>query len=246
MRYLQVRMLARKRQPFSGNSRCQQAFDVLKRLYTTVPILAYADFIKPVKLHTDACGSGLGAVLYQTHEDGIDAVIAYAVGAWARLIPTTQHIIWNFLPQVGGSQKITWILVWVNFWCVHRQESPDLHAYNSQAGCSQSLLGHQLGQLQFPVVLLSQKDKHRCRCLIEGVLARRCAWQLRYSSQSHSCSSVSCARRLPSKVPQVLSGIQLQPAHSGYSPGQSVGCLYDLGRLVSNSARRSNPKSGHL
>ena len=35
----------------------------------------------------------------------------------------------------------------------------------AQAGCSQSLLGCQLGQLQLPVTLLSWKDKHRCRCL---------------------------------------------------------------------------------
>ena len=42
------------------------------------PILAYADFTKPFKLHTNACGSGLGAVLYQTSKDGTDAVITYA------------------------------------------------------------------------------------------------------------------------------------------------------------------------
>ena len=36
------------------------------------------DFTQPFKLHTDACGSGLGAVLCQTHEDDTNAVIAYA------------------------------------------------------------------------------------------------------------------------------------------------------------------------
>ena len=56
----------------------QQVFDDLKTLCTTAPILAYADFTKPFKLHTDACGTGLGAVLYQTQEDGTKAVIAYA------------------------------------------------------------------------------------------------------------------------------------------------------------------------
>ena len=43
-----------------------------------MPILAYANFSKPFKLHTDACGTGLGAVLYQTQEDGTKPVIAYA------------------------------------------------------------------------------------------------------------------------------------------------------------------------
>ena len=42
------------------------------------PILAYANFTRPFKLHTDACGSGLGAVFYQTHDNGMDAVITYA------------------------------------------------------------------------------------------------------------------------------------------------------------------------
>ena len=41
------------------------------------PILAYADFTKPFKLHIDACGTGMGAVLYQTQEDGTEAAIAY-------------------------------------------------------------------------------------------------------------------------------------------------------------------------
>ena len=68
----------KKKAAIQWDSRCQQAFDDLKRLCTTAPILAYADFTWPFKLHNDACGPGLGAVLYQTFEDGTDAVIAYA------------------------------------------------------------------------------------------------------------------------------------------------------------------------
>ena len=56
---------------------CQNAFDNLKELCTTTSILAYADFIKPFKLHTNASVLGLGTVLYQVHE-GVDKVISYA------------------------------------------------------------------------------------------------------------------------------------------------------------------------
>ena len=68
----------KKKAAIKWDSRYQQAFDYLKNLCTTGAILAYADFTKPFKLHADACGTGLGAVLYQTWEDGTKAVIAYA------------------------------------------------------------------------------------------------------------------------------------------------------------------------
>ena len=42
------------------------------------PTLAYANYTKPFKLHTDASENGLGAVLYQKQDDGMDHVIAYA------------------------------------------------------------------------------------------------------------------------------------------------------------------------
>ena len=69
--------VGKKKAAIKWNSRCQQAFDDLKKLCTTAPILSYANFTKPFKLHTDACGTGLVAVLYQTWEDGTKAVIAY-------------------------------------------------------------------------------------------------------------------------------------------------------------------------
>ena len=67
----------KKKAAIQWNDRCQQAFHDLKRLCTTAPILASADFTWPFKLQTNACGSGLGAVLYQTHEDSMDTVISY-------------------------------------------------------------------------------------------------------------------------------------------------------------------------
>ena len=53
-------------------------FKILKQLCSSTPILAYADYSKPFKLHTDVCNLGLGAVLYQAGEDALDRVIAYA------------------------------------------------------------------------------------------------------------------------------------------------------------------------
>ena len=56
---------------------CQEAFDKLKALRTTTPILAYAYFGKLFKLHTDASVLGLEAALYQV-QDGVEKVISYA------------------------------------------------------------------------------------------------------------------------------------------------------------------------
>ena len=66
------------RAAITWNDRCQWSFNELKCLCTTALILAYADFTKPLKLHTNAFESGLGTVLYQTHDDGTDAITSYA------------------------------------------------------------------------------------------------------------------------------------------------------------------------
>lgn len=53
------------------------SFRTLKEQLTTYPILGYPDFTKPFELHTDASGTSLGAVLYQTQNNN-KRVIAYA------------------------------------------------------------------------------------------------------------------------------------------------------------------------
>ena len=57
---------------------CQLAFDQLKDLCTSTPILAYADHKKPFQLQTDASDLGLGAVLYKVNDNKHQRVIAYA------------------------------------------------------------------------------------------------------------------------------------------------------------------------
>ena len=63
---------------------CQKAFDKLKEVCTTTPILAYADFGKPFKLHMDASVLGMGVLLYQV-QDGVEKVIIYASRSLTRL-----------------------------------------------------------------------------------------------------------------------------------------------------------------
>ena len=53
------------------------AFETLKELCTSTPILAYPDYQLPFILHTDSSSEGLGAVLYQKQEGKL-RVISYA------------------------------------------------------------------------------------------------------------------------------------------------------------------------
>ena len=57
---------------------CQEAFSKLKYLCSDTPVLAYVYYSRPFKLHTNAFEVGLGAVLYQVQDDGMEGVIAYA------------------------------------------------------------------------------------------------------------------------------------------------------------------------
>jgi hypothetical protein len=58
---------------FNWSLRCNEAFEQLKVLLTTAPVLAQPDIEKPFDVYCDASGSGLGCVLMQEGR-----VIAYA------------------------------------------------------------------------------------------------------------------------------------------------------------------------
>ena len=59
------------------------AFQRLKEILFSPPILAYPDYGKPFELHVDASSHGLGAVLYQ-EQDGKKRVISYASRSLSR------------------------------------------------------------------------------------------------------------------------------------------------------------------
>ena len=46
-------------------------------LCSNTPVLAFADYRTPFKIHTAGIGLDLGAVLHQTQGDGYDRVICY-------------------------------------------------------------------------------------------------------------------------------------------------------------------------
>ena len=66
-----------KNTPVEMNQEAISAFELLKSKLTSPPILAFANYNLPFRLHTDASSRGLGAVLYQEQE-GKMRVIAYA------------------------------------------------------------------------------------------------------------------------------------------------------------------------
>lgn len=62
---------------FSWTTEAQHAFDRIKILLTTAPVLANPDFSKKFFLHCDASNYGIGAVLVQLDDSGQERPIAY-------------------------------------------------------------------------------------------------------------------------------------------------------------------------
>ena len=63
---------------FVWTDECTAAFDKLKQLLCSAPILCYPDFDREFILQTDASDVGLGAVLSQIDKSGNENVVAYA------------------------------------------------------------------------------------------------------------------------------------------------------------------------
>jgi hypothetical protein len=93
--------LLRKNTPYVWNEKTERAFNALKELLTTEPLLQYPDFKKPFVLTTDASNEAIGAVLSQG-PIGKDPPIAYAsriLNSAEKIYPTVEKellaIVWG-------------------------------------------------------------------------------------------------------------------------------------------------------
>ena len=74
-----------------------KAFEALKKVCMTAPILAFTDYTKPFLLETDASKDGLGAVLSQKQMDGWYHPVAYGSRALMPHEKTTIPLNFEFL-----------------------------------------------------------------------------------------------------------------------------------------------------
>ena len=173
--------VGKRKAAIKWDSRCQQAFDDLKTLCTKVPILAYANFSKLFKLHTDACGTGLGAVLYQTREDSTKAVIAYASRSLSK---AESHYPAHKLEFLA----LKWAVVekFHEYLCgstfnVHMDNSPLTYVLTTaKLDAASHCWVASLANYNFRLHYRAGKANIDARCLIEGILAMMHAWQYKH------------------------------------------------------------------
>lgn len=63
--------------PFVWTEMCRPAFDNLRALLATAPVLSAPDFYRPFKLAVDANDAGVGAVLLQDGTSGVEHPVCY-------------------------------------------------------------------------------------------------------------------------------------------------------------------------
>ncbi|KFD59900.1 hypothetical protein M514_27917 [Trichuris suis] len=73
-----LHQLAEKRKPFQWTAECAAAFNKLKEMLVSEPILRLPDFNRPFILDTDASNIAIGAVLSQLDDKGREHPVAFA------------------------------------------------------------------------------------------------------------------------------------------------------------------------
>ena len=88
--------VARKQNSIKWEQECQEAFDKLKELCTSTPILAYVDFGKPFKLHTDMQVFSALELSYTKNKMELKRLLVMPVNHYQNQIQNIPSISWNF------------------------------------------------------------------------------------------------------------------------------------------------------
>jgi hypothetical protein len=70
-------MLLKKNVSFSWSQDCETAFQRVKAMLTSAPVLSAPNFDRPFKLAVDASDVAVGAVLLQEDSNGLDHPVCY-------------------------------------------------------------------------------------------------------------------------------------------------------------------------
>ncbi len=120
--------LLRKDVEFKWSVECQEAFDSLRDMLASDPILRLPNYDKPFILHTDASRTGFGATLAQLDDNGVEYAVGFASRALAnkyeRAAPITlleaKALLWgvsqfrihlhgHFFTAVTDHRALLWI-----------------------------------------------------------------------------------------------------------------------------------------
>ena len=164
--------VGKKKAAIKWDSKCQQAFDDLKTLCTTAPILAYANVTKPFKLHTGACGTGLGAVLYQTQENGTKEVIAYASRSLNQAESHYPAHKLEFLALKWALVKKFHEYLYGSTFDMYTDNNPLTYALTTaKLDAASHCWVASLANYNFRLHLSGRQSQYRCQCSIKSILA---------------------------------------------------------------------------
>ena len=203
-------------------------------------ILAYADFTQPFKLHTNACGSGLGAVLYQTHECGMDAVIVYSSRSLTKAKSHYSTHKLKFLALRWAVVKKFHKYLYGLTFNVYTDNNPLTYIF-IMAKLDVSLVNYnfwlycQAGKTNVDADALSRVSWPGCVPDNSGTLSQFTAaavWAVQEAALEGPTSPIEAYSCNMHVLDSVLDSQQV--------------CLYDLGRLASSLAGRSNSEFGHF
>ena len=149
--------------PLQWGSPQQQAFDKLKEMCSSTPVLGFADYHKPFILHTDASGDGLGAVLSQDQGEE-KRVITYA----SRNLSKAEK---NYAVHKLGFLALKWAVTEKFHDYLYGNEfsvvtDNNIHIKICKARCDGSQMGYTACKLEVHIVVPTGFRKSSCRCFI--------------------------------------------------------------------------------